>query len=51
MKNNNKIIPLTDVEKNASRIIRNIFADIERYGYSQQKPFIIGTVEERMKTI
>lgn len=49
MKNNNKIIPLTDVEKNASRIIRNIFADIERYGYSQQKPFIIGAVEERMK--
>ena len=49
MEKNKKIMCLTDVEKNASEIIRNIFADIEKYGYSQQPPFIIGAVEDRMK--
>lgn len=43
------VMPYIDDEKNASEIIRKIFVDIEKYGYSRQKPFIIGAVEERMK--
>lgn len=39
----------TDAEKNASEIIRGIFADIEKCGFSRQRPFIIGAVEDRMK--
>lgn len=38
-----------DSEKNASEIIRSIFEDIEKCGYSRQPPFIIGAVEDRMK--
>lgn len=49
MKTNSCIKLPSDAEKNASEIIRKIFADIEKYGYSRQKPFIIGTVEDRMK--
>lgn len=49
MKKSNDIMYPTDVEKQASEIIRSIFADIEKYGYSQRPPFIIGAVEERMK--
>ena len=45
----NKSVFPTDAEKNASEIISNIFADIEKCGYSRQKPFIIGAVEDRMK--
>ena len=37
------------IEISASDTIRNVFADIEKYGFSKQKPFIIGAVEERMK--
>ncbi|MBQ6083137.1 MAG: hypothetical protein IJK92_02115 [Bacteroidales bacterium] len=49
MKNNSDISLPTEVEQNASEIIRGIFADIEKFGYSRQKPFIIGAVEDRMK--
>ena len=49
MEKNNEVLSPVDAEMQASEIIRNIFADIEKYGYSQQKPFIIGAVEERMK--
>ena len=45
----NKSVFPTDAEKNASEIISNIFADIEKCGYSRQKPFIIGAVEDRIK--
>ena len=38
----------TESEKNASEIIRSIFLDLETLGYSRQKPFVIGEVEERM---
>ena len=37
------------IEISASETIRNVFADIEKYGFSRQKPFIIGAVEERMR--
>ena len=37
------------IEISASEIIRNVFADIEKYGFSRQKPFVIGAVEERMR--
>ncbi len=37
------------IEISASETIRNVFADIEKYGFSKQKPFIIGAVEERMR--
>ena len=38
MKTNSCIKLPSDAEKNASEIIRKIFADIEKYGYSRQKP-------------
>ena len=37
------------IEISASETIRNVFVDIEKYGFSRQKPFIIGAVEERMR--
>ena len=37
------------IEISASETIRNVFVDIEKYGFSCQKPFIIGAVEERMR--
>ena len=49
MEKNNGVFSPTEDEKNASEMIRNIFADIEKYGYSRQPPFVIGAVEERMK--
>ena len=49
MKHKSDINLLTETEKNASKIIRNIFVDIEKCGYSRQKPFIIGAVEDRMR--
>lgn len=39
------------IEISASETIRNVFEDIEKYGFSRQKPFIIGAVEERMRLL
>lgn len=41
MKNNSDISLPTEVEQNASEIIRGIFADIEKFGYSRQNLLLL----------
>ena len=48
-KTSKEMMPPIDHEKSASIIIRRIYYDIEKHGFSREPPFIIGNVERRMK--